>query len=148
MSVINGAISVRLVTDKSAADAAILSLRSVCDALEASDALRETIADRFPDIFERATSCSVDLIMNGHEGLIVHSADLCACNTNEILVCTSPTKRHRELVAAIAAERKLEVIESHGWPILSVGGVAVPTVADAGGVASLSGESSPSQDDE
>lgn len=129
---IRSPIGVQIVTDQAAARAAISSLRSVFAALETSEPLRETIADRFPDIFERcAASEGVELVMNGHEGLVIHSADLSAVGTNEILACTTPSKRHFELVAAIAAERKLEIIVSHGWPILSVGGVAVPTVTEA-----------------
>ncbi|MEO7469802.1 MAG: hypothetical protein ABIV36_22565 [Sphingobium limneticum] len=62
-----------------------------------------------------------------------------------VLECVQilPSDRYLEFVAAIVSDRENEISSEirHGWPILSVGVVAVPTVADAGGVASLSGES-------
>lgn len=76
--------------------------------------------------------------------IVVKSLD-CATTGARVLECLQvlPSDRYLEFAAAIVAEGQNEIALNilHGWPILSVGVVAVPTVADAGGVASLSGES-------
>lgn len=54
-----------------------------------------------------------------------------------------PSERYLELVAAFAVEREdVSLRLVHGWPILSVGSVAAPTVAEAAGESILGGEGS------
>ena len=106
--------------DGACIEAAKTSLLSVADALESSAALRERIADAFPDLFEGIDRDDGKLVMEGLDGFLVHAIHSSANRTGKIVLCVRASERHRELVAAVASDRDLEIFESHGWPILSL----------------------------
>ncbi len=121
----------------------------VCGAEEARASIDSMIAvnSALPQVFEL-------LLQGGFRGLIlgddvgdivvIKPVDRAASGAG-VLECLQilPSDRYLELASAIVRERQNEIALEYRprWPILSVGVVAVPTVADAGGVASLSGES-------
>ncbi|WP_347271005.1 hypothetical protein [Rhizorhabdus histidinilytica] len=121
-------------------DAAEASFRSVFDALEAADGIRDSLLGAFPDMFEAdGPDCLnliakvVDLLRLEHVFVSAGGAD------GRYWFVATPGDRYAELVAAIADKRDLQIGKSHGWPILSLGG-GTSSVADAGGETTAPGK--------
>lgn len=108
------------------------SIDALAAALESSQSARELVADRFPDIFNRvAGSDELEVAVDGGERLFVIGADLSAVGAGSLAVFLKPSKRYLELVAALGAHLKIDVVTVHRWPVLSVAG-RTATVAEGG----------------
>jgi hypothetical protein len=109
------------------------SFASVCDALVA---LRDA-GKHVPDLARHLLGCSfteagVELGPDAFDLFRVEVVDEAALRTDKISVRVDPNDRYLELVSAISGDvdSRFDLHFDHGWPILSVGGVAAPTVAE------------------
>lgn len=115
-----------------------LSIRSVARWLaEGHDCISEKLAgeiDAFRDEIRNGVLDSGDIVRIEGASAAAARADGLDC-----AVCFLPGERYREFVAAIAGEWNLQVVDRHGWPVLSVAS-GPATVADAAGESILGGE--------
>ena len=116
------------------------SFASVLEVLRSSSHLLERFAEFFPDVIHtEGGSLFADLGADGSDLIRIETVLRPADGALELIF--KPGDRYLEFVAAIAGDGNVTAdVDVHGWPILSVVS-AQPTVVDAGGAASLSGES-------
>lgn len=116
------------------------SFASVFDVLRSGSHLLERFAEFFPDVIHaEGGGLIADLGADGSNLILIETVLGSADGALELIF--KPSDRYLEFVAAIARDGNVTAdFDAHGWPILSVVS-AQPTVVDAGGVASLSGES-------
>jgi hypothetical protein len=109
------------------AKASLESLASVLDPagpkVEAEHLLAEFIANLRVGADDGGNICRFETL-----------ADAAGGTLELVSIKVLPSDRFLELMTAIAGERDdVSFVLRHGWPILSVGRVAAPTVAEAGG---------------
>lgn len=128
--------------DERSRSAAILSLWSVQKALLAADTLSQSLVDAFPDLLRRrAGEGDVEVAADGGDLFVCEVIDGGGGQAVEVGVVIKPHRRYRELVDAIARDFDCRLDDSfHDWPILSLGGVAAPSVAGGGAASSGSPE--------
>lgn len=109
------------------------SLAALAAALGSAASVRRLIAERFPDMFDCPGADGLEPRLGSGDVFFTLRGRLPAGRTDELTVFLEPSQRYAELVATIALCLELDVIQVHGWPILSVD-VAVSTVSEAAGV--------------
>lgn len=113
----------------------VSSFRSVCDALGTSELAREIVADGFPDLFDSTRgSDGCELEFKSSDSLFVCNFHMSALRADGLTLRLEPSERYLELVATVAGYLKLDIVDSHGWPVLSL-------AADTASVAEAAGES-------
>lgn len=80
----------------------------------------EGIAERFPQLFLSGADGGLDLRPSAGDLLVGYDQVSAAAGTGDLTFTLEPTELFRELVAALAGDIEAEVIEVHGWPVLSV----------------------------
>lgn len=109
------------------------SFRSVSNALDASDAARQVVADSFPDLFESGGAGeSLQLTVEHSDRLWTCSLDVAAFRAGCATISLKPSERYRELVSTVAGYLELDLIDIHGWPILSLAGDTASLTEPAG----------------
>lgn len=86
----------------------------------AQSAQLECFSDRFPGLFDRDLSGQIDL--SQQFGDMIFTGDGCGAAgwAGNGILSLQPSEEFRELVTALAADVHGEVIEVHGWPVLSL----------------------------
>ena len=125
--------------DDAATAAGGQSVSAAFAAIDGSLAILGRLADRFPALLHRSAGEGVELAADFVDLVTGKEPHLATVGAGKFVARVEPSELYREFVAAIADERNVEIADSHGWPILSVGG-DTPTVAGTGGRASASGE--------
>lgn len=98
----------------------------------------EAFLDRFPRLFQRDSGGVFDLADDFSAVLFGHGICGAAAGAGHGLLSMQPSELFGEFMAALALQGDFELIDVHGWPVLSlVGGSA--NLAEAGGVSNLSG---------
>lgn len=117
----------------------VASLRSVLDVLAASRSATETFLKFFPGVLNELPSGDFDLSDDGLSKFFVDAIDIPASRASDLVTIEfNPSKLFLEFITALVAnERCAQTTLRHGWPILSVGCLGTPTVAEAGRAASL-----------
>lgn len=98
----------------------------------------EAFLDRFPNLFQRDSAGLFDLTDNFGTVMFGNGACGAAARAGNGLISLQPSKLYREFMAAFALQSDFELIDIHGWPVLSLVS-RVANVTEAGGVSNLSG---------
>ncbi len=86
------------------------------------------LADRFPTLLKQSGDHEFQLLTDSPDLFDGNMHGSIAAGTGLVRVRLQPGERYREFVAAIALDRDLNIVESHGWPILSPGVEQMPSV--------------------
>ena len=129
-------VTINLVVAPESREAMDASIRSVFNALFASGAICETLADRFPGIFQRDADNPGQLVIQGTDGILGNRHHFAASPAGHQAMFFDCSDEFLKLAATVAGEADLEITDVHGWPVLSLGSDP-SSVAEAGGVGNL-----------
>lgn len=101
-------------------------------ALETRGVSFHFLADAFPDAFDQIGGDHFEMSSAGFNILVAYMVDLTAGGAGEAVVVFKPTQRYRDLMAAAATRLEFDIVDVHGWPVLSVGS-GTSTVSEAAG---------------
>lgn len=133
MAIVPRQLTLRIVNDAETTKAMTRSFGSILNHLAASRGAVQLFADFFPGVFDCGGSDCVEVSDQGLDIFICHAFDFATDIAGEIATVRAvPRDQYLKAVAAVVARSgEMEVVFSHGWPILSVAGDTA-TVAEAG----------------
>lgn len=120
---------INLRTDKRGLSESIAALGRAFETREASG---QIVADFFPEVFHRVGDDCWEFSDQRLDLLFVVRGHIPTPGAGELVMLVQPSERYGEMMAAIARDLKLEIVDVHGWPVLSVG-VGTSTVSEAAG---------------
>lgn len=135
------AAEVKLVVSRDSLVGIEQCLRSLQQAIDLG--LETSVLEGFPQLLDRALDGSINLVSGFADALLGRANLYVARGAVGAVLGFQPSELFREFVAAIARDVNVEVIEVHGWPVLSFVS-RIPNVTDAGVAEKHPGGGSPS----
>ena len=103
--------------------AAAASFVSAFEVLDTSGAARDVVAKRFADVFDSLPGCDgAELSFESLNCFWAGKLNVAALGAGRATFSLEPTERYRELVSTIAGYVEVDIVDVHGWPMLSLVG--------------------------
>ena len=80
----------------------------------------EAVLDRFPGLFQRDASGGFDVVRDFFDAFISGCGCGAKVRAGHGLLALQPSELFREFMTALAREINVEIVEVHGWPVLSL----------------------------
>lgn len=109
------------------------STKALAAALPRLDDPFDFLASGFADLFHLIGDDGDEMCLRSSDVVFAPGCNITTDGAGETTLFLHPSQRYVELVAAVAAHLKLDVIQIHDWPVLSVD-VSTTTVSEAAGV--------------